>query len=105
MKTENFNSTLTLSQNLAQLDLLLQPYLWLMDKVSDGPFEHSGGGLHTSSKDVSNSHEEVVFTEAHRLCTDLCRVVVLGAALGSQQSIQQVPLHMVTVIFLQAGGG
>lgn len=76
-----------------------------MDKVNDGPFKHSGGGLHTCSKDVSHSHEEVVFTEAHRLWTDLCCVVVLGAAFGSQQSIQQVPLHMVAVIFLEVGGG
>lgn len=84
--------------------MLLQPYLGVMDEVSDGPFEHGGGGLHARSKDVSHRHEEVVLTEAHRLCTDLCCVVVLRAAFGSQQSIQQVPLHMVTVIFLGAGG-
>lgn len=79
------------------------PYLWVMDKVDDGPFEHGSGSFHTGSKDVSHSHEEVVFTEAHGLATDLCCVVVLSAALGSQQGIQQVPLHMVTVICL--GGG
>ncbi len=55
-----------------------------MDEVADSPFEHGGGGLHTGSKDVSYSHEEVVVTEAHRLCIDLRRVVVVSAALGSQ---------------------
>ena len=68
--------------------LLIKPYFWVMDEVGDSPFEYSGCGFHSGSKDVSHSHEEVVFTEAHRFCTDLCCVVVLSAAFGSEQSVQ-----------------
>lgn len=75
-------------------------YLWIMEKVDDGPFKNSGGGLHTSSKNVSDCHEDVVITQAHRLVSDLCCVVVLSAALGSEQSVQQVPLHVVAVVYL-----
>lgn len=71
-----------------------------MDEVSDGPLEHGGGGLYPCSENVPHSHEEVVVAEAHRLGADLRRVVVLRAALGSQQSIQQVSLHVVTVVRL-----
>lgn len=77
-----------------------RPNLWMMDEVGDGPFEYGGGGFHASSKDISHSHEEVVVTEAHRLCTDLCCVVVLSAALGSQQGVQQISLYVVTVVCL-----
>lgn len=76
------------------------PHLRIMDEVHDGPFQHCGGGFHSGSKDVSHGPEEVVVIEAHRLCSDPRRVVVLGAALGSQQSVQQVPLHVVTVVCL-----
>lgn len=71
-----------------------------MDEVGDGPLEHGGGGLHSGAEDVPHGHEEVVVAQAHRPRRDLCRVVVLGAALGSQQSVQQVPLHVVTVVCL-----
>ncbi len=102
-QTKEKSLTFDKPPHLSFTPLLPQPYLWVMDEVGDGPFEHGGGGFHTSSKDVAHSHEQVVVTEAHRLCTDLCCVVVLSAALGSQQSIQQVSLHMVTVVCL--GGG
>lgn len=56
----------------------------MMNEVSDGPFEHGGGGLHPCSENVPHGHEEVVVAEAHTLGADLCRVVVLCTALGSQ---------------------
>lgn len=87
-----------------QASLQCRPYLRVMDEVRDGPFEHGGGGFHAGSKDVSHGHEEVVVAEAHRLATDLRCVVVFSAALGSQQSVQQVSLHMVTVVCLMGGG-
>ncbi|KAF3842595.1 hypothetical protein F7725_024546 [Dissostichus mawsoni] len=75
----------------------------VMEDVGDGPFQHCGGCLHTGSKDVPHSHEEVVLTEANRLCADLCCVVVVGAAFGPQERVQQVPLHLVTVVRLVNG--
>lgn len=70
-----------------------------MDQVGDGPFEYGGGRFNSCPKDVPHCHEEMVVTEPHRLGAELCGgVVVLGAALGSQQGVQKVPLNMVTVV-------
>lgn len=80
------------------------PHLRMMDEEGDGPLEDGGGGLHAGSEDVSHSHEDVVVAEAHRLCARRRRVVVLGAALGPQQRIQQVSLHVVTVVGLVGDG-
>lgn len=72
----------------------------MVDEEGDGPLEDGGGGLHAGSEDVSHRHEDVVVTEAHPLCARRHRTVLLGVALGPQQRVQQVSLHVVTVVCL-----
>lgn len=78
-------------------------HVWMVDEVRYCPLEHSGGGFNTGSKDVPHSHEEVIVTEACSRRVDVRRVVVLGAAFGSQQGVQQVSLDVVTVVCLGDG--